>query len=208
MRTTTSKGYGLQHKVTGELACLDKYETDGDGDHYVLSVQKTAFHGGPFPEFEVDTPEKAALARAINTPFYNSNQTRPSWGDLKMADYRVVELNRVYSVEIASCDIPDTVQFSRPAHKERTTREAAEELLDRAIPAPFNGQSMYRVFVRLPAGETVESLRAKCELLPVIFGADTEHPVRCLGVFPVPPEYTDMLNGEAGVGIITTYFDF
>lgn len=208
MRTTTSKGYGLQHKVTGELACLDKFETDGDGDQYVLSVQKSAFHGGPFPEFEVDTPEKAALARAINTPFYNSNQMRPSWGDLVMADYQVVELNRVYSVEVAPCDVPDTVRFSRPSFKERTTREAAEKHLGHAIPAPFNGQSMYFVLIKMPAGETVESLRTKCELLPAVFGSDTEHPARCLGVFEVPAQYTAILNGEAGVGVITTFFDF
>jgi hypothetical protein len=209
MSTTTSKGYGLQHKVTGELACLDKYETDGDGDHYILSVQKSAFHGGPFPEFEVETPEKAALARAINTPFYNSSEKRPSWGDLNMADYKVVELNRVCSVEVAPCDVPDTVRFNPPElTRKMLTRELAEQYLGRAIPPPFNEQSMGVILVKMPAGESIESLRTKCELRPVIFGPRDAHPARCLGVFEVPDDQAYLFESSQGVALITTYFDF
>jgi len=206
--TSTSKGYGLQHKVTGELACLDKYETDGDGDHYVLSLQKSAFHGGPFPEFEVDTPEKAALARAINTPFYDSSATRPSWGTLVMSDYRVVELNRVHSIEVVPHDLPETVQFDRAVWSKMTQRESCERYLGRSIPAPYNEQSMYFAIVPMPAGESVDSLRTKCELLPVVIGQRREHPVRVLGVFEVPSDYVELLKGQSGVALITTYFDF
>jgi hypothetical protein len=208
MTTTTTKGYGLQHNVTGQLACLDTQQTDGDGDHYVLTLQKSEFHGGPFPVFEVDTPEKAALARAVNTPFYDSTAVRPGWGTLDLAEYRVVEIVRVCSMEVAPADVPDTVRFDPPVLKERAPHAAAVAYLGRTIPEPFDEQSKGFVLVRMPAGESVESLRAKCELRPVIFGQRTERPERCLGVFDVPAEHAHLFENGAGVGLITTYFDF
>lgn len=208
MTTTTTIGYGLQHKVTGQLACLDKHETDGDGDHYVLSLPRSEFHGGPFPEFEVDTPDKAALARAINTPFTDSTPIRPGWGTLNMADYRVAEIVRVSSVTVAPRDVPDIVRFDPPVVKVNIAGNLAELYLGRSIPAPFNQQSMSFALVPAPAGESVDSLRAKCELRAVLLGPRNEHPVRCLGVVDVPEKYVHLFENATGVGLILTYFEF
>lgn len=205
METTTTTGYGLRHKKTGILARLAEQEDYASGG---VSYRLTAGEAGDtYPEFEVDTPSKAALALVINTPSYNSTPIKPGWDKrLNMAEYEVAKIVRVSSVEVTACDVPVPVRFGRDVEHRRTMRRLAERYLGHAIPDEHANAELTFIVVRAPDGETVDSLKEKCTNQPVLMGADNDYPDLCLGVFALPLEYADLFKDNRGVGLILTHF--
>lgn len=207
--TVTSKGYGLRHKVTGQMACLIEEETDGAG--YSNEYQYRLVEGGgnfSFPEFETDTPEKAALVLVIDTPWFNSTKLRPSWGGLVLAEYEVVEVTRVSTVETKPCNVPIPVTFGRAVEERKTMRSLAERYLGHCIPDEFAEKSLSFIVVPAPEGETVASLKAKCTNQPVLLSTSGDYPELCLGVFELAEEYAVLFPKGLGVGLILTPFAF
>jgi hypothetical protein len=205
MGTITTTGYGLRHKKTGLLARLAEQEDQtSEGLSYRLMAGDV---GDVYPEFEVDTPDKAALALVINTPWYNSTPAKPGWDKkLNMAEYEVAQIVRVSSVEVTACDVPVPVRFGRDVEHRRTMRRLAERYLGHAIADEHADAELTFIVVRAPEGETVDSLKTKCTNRPVLMGEENDYPELCLGVFTLPLEYADLFKDGRGVGLILTHF--
>lgn len=206
MQTTTSTGYGLRHKTTMKLARLLQEETDGNGYSNAEQYRLVDEDDDTFAVFEVDTPEKAALVLVVDTKWYNSTEVRPSWGSLDMADFEVVEIVRVSSVDIQPFSVPTPVQFGRAVEVRKTMRKLAERYLGHSIPEKFNEATLSFVVVPLPDGETVESLKVRCTNQPALLNTSMGFPEMCLGVFELPDEYKALFSQGLGVGLILTQF--
>lgn len=207
--TVKSTGYGLRHKTTGHMACLVEEETDGNG--YSNEYQYRLVEGSAdasFRQFETETADAAALARIINTPWFNSTKLRPAWGALEMADYEVAEVVRVSSVTITLCDIPTPVTFGKSVEERKTMRKLAERYLGYSLPDEYDRKSLSFIVVAAPEGETLETLKMKCTNRPVLLGKGTDYPELCLGVFELAEEYQALFSNQDGVGLILTHFQF
>lgn len=205
--STTTTGYGLRHKTTGQLAHIYEEDTDGNGYsneyQYRLVDSDTGYR---CRVFEVDTANKAALVLVINTAWYNSTQEKPGWGGLDLTEYEVVEIVRVSSVSIEACNVPVPVTFTKVVEQRRTMRSLAERYLGHSIPDEYAGGDLKFTVAPLPAGETVASLKEKCTNRPVIVGAGNEYPEFCVGAFQLPEEYAALFEKGDGVGVILTRY--
>jgi hypothetical protein len=210
LETVTSTGYSLRNKFTGKLVGIIEEETDGNGysNEYKYRLYDGDMREGSFMDFQVDSPEKAALVLVINTPWYNSTKIRPSWDGLDMKQYEVVEVKRVSSVEITPCNVPTPVEFGKPVDERKTLLKLAERYLGYSIPEQFREKGLSFVIVAAPEGETLASLKEKCTNMPVLLASSMGYPEMCLGVFELPEDYSDMFQKELGVGLILTHFSF
>jgi hypothetical protein len=206
--TVTSTGYGLRHKSTGQMVCVLEEETDGHGFSNEYQYRLVEGGGGSFTEFQTDTPDKAALVLVVDTPWYNSTKFRPSWGGVDVAEYEVVEVTRVSTVDIKPCDVPIPVTFARPLEERKTMRKLAERYLGYSISDEFGEKPLAFLVVLAPEGETVASLKARCTNQPVLMANSSDYPELCLGVFDLPEEYQALATEGLGVGLILTQYKF
>lgn len=205
--STTTAGFGLRNKLTGQLAHIYEEDTDGAGysneNQYRLLDSDSGYR---CRVFEVQSANKAALVLVINTAWYNSTEEKPNWGGLDMTEYEVVEIVRVSSVSVEPVDVPIPVTFTKVVEQRRTMRKLAERYLGHAITEDLgNGEIKFTV-VPLPEGETVASIKEKCTNRPILIGAGNEYPELCLGAFELPDEYAALFEKGDGVGILLTHF--
>jgi len=205
--STTTQGFGLRHKTTGQLAHIYQEDTDGSGysNEYQYRLLD-ADSGYRCKVFEVDSANKAALALVINTAWYNSTEEKPNWGGLDRAEYEVVEIVRVSTVSIKTTDVPVPVTFIKVVEQRRTMQKLAERYLGHSIPDEHAEHDLKFSVAPLPAGETVASIKEKCTNRPVLIGVGSEYPELCLGAFELPEEYAALFENGDGVGLILTHF--
>jgi hypothetical protein len=200
---TTSTVFGLRHKVTGELVGVYQDETDGNGfsnaDRYTLVL------GGSYPLFEVDSPEKASLVLATNTPWYNSRPYAPMWGSVDVTELEVVEIVRTMAVTPVATTLP--VRFPEPVETMGKFRSIVERYLGHPIPDNVYDSVFHMHIVHFPEGETLESLQAKCIGRPLFIGETSTYVQTGLGIFKLPEEYEDLLGGKPGCGLVAIHFE-
>lgn len=201
--TITSTTFGLRHKITGKLALL--HAQDNDSGDYCGESRYTLNEDESWCErlYEAEDPRKAALALAINTPWYNSTAENPGWGTVDVTQYEVVEIVR--TTAIRAIEVAQPLKFDPPVEQYNKTRSIVERYLGHPLPVPLVGDVVQMLVMPLPAGETVASLQAKCQDCDVLIGPDTQYPDRALGAFELPEEYADLLKGKPGFGLILTH---
>jgi hypothetical protein len=203
MSTTTSTVFGLRHKVTGELVGI--YSEENNEGSFSNADRYTLVLGGSFRLFEVDSPEKASLVLAINTPRYNTQPYAPGWGSVNVKELEVVEIVRTMTVTPVETMTP--IRFGDPVQSYGKFRSIIERYLGFELPVS-NKESLFQMnIVYLPEGETLESLKKKCTGRPLFIGEDSTYPQIGLGVFQLPEEYEDLLKGKPGCGLVATHFE-
>jgi len=196
---TTKTVYCLRHKTTLELARTNHHD-DIDpsfGTDNVCFIVAGSRNCG-LPRFEVDTPEKAAYVLAVNTPGFNSTPERPTWMSNSMASYEVVKL--VTTVEITPEAVELPVKFRHPIDNWCEPVEA----LPASVELPANhGLEYVRIYaVGLEDGETLESIRSKCQNKKVILGEQFVYYGHAYDVIELPTPNV-RYEGKPAVGIVT-----
>lgn len=191
-RSTTTVRYGLRLRSTGELLRIE-LSYNGE-DSYACGEYSTVLTTDPDCQvFTVASSEALLPVLAQNTPWFNSDLTRPSWGSYKREDLEPVEIATAVVISPVEVTVP-------PAFRSVEVREVPRQVVRMRLGFVPEGNSYVQIIARLPEGVSradLPSLVGKHAMFPDMYSTR-----KIYGVAEVPEEYVDLLEGQDGALLI------
>lgn len=142
------------------------------------------------PLFRVTTREAAAKVLQSCPEWFNTSLTAPAWGQIDPTTLEVVELDDM--PEFKPVKVPRPVIFADIVSTKCIAHRLCEELLKCSLP-PHYSWAIYVVHV--PAGESLETLKQKCEQATVHIGnVMLRAQMFCQAVLPAGPNQATLIT--------------
>lgn len=202
--TTSDVYYALREKQQPyRLVRLDIRNND-DGDYCNETRTSLSFYEGD-PLFRASSARIAAKVLVVDTPWYNSDEEHPQWGNVDVSKLEVIKIEEVVTTTTTKMEIdPPLVVEILDAYS--STRSKCSKLLGRELPAEkYHNNWSVRV-VELPLNATLESFNAKCTETTIMFGKHSPSEYYSWGAFELSLDDVSKRGNSRAVGVVTSNY--